>query len=57
MELTLEDGPNAARLWLAREGKPRGGYEVDGEATEAIVEGLGAAMAALRGDPAAERAR
>lgn len=54
LELALR-GPaeERATFWLAlEEGRPRGGYHVDGAATDALREGLGAALAALRGRPA-----
>lgn len=54
LELALR-GParERATFWLALEdGRPRGGYHVDGVATDALREGLGAALAALRGRPA-----
>jgi MoaA/NifB/PqqE/SkfB family radical SAM enzyme len=49
-ELALR-GPAGERatVWLAEEGRrATGGYRVDGEATPALTEGLGALMAALR---------
>jgi MoaA/NifB/PqqE/SkfB family radical SAM enzyme len=49
-EVRLE-GPAGERatVWLAEEkGKPVGGYEVEGEATAALVEGLRALMAAWK---------
>ena len=50
IELRLE-GPSgeAAVLWLElADGKPRGGYRVEGEPSDALVGGLRAAMSALR---------
>lgn len=50
-ELRLQ-GPEGegATLWLGEQaGRPTGGYRLAGEATEALVQGLRAAMAALAG--------
>ncbi len=55
-ELRLEDGrESAATLWIElASGRPRGGYRVHGEPTEALVDGLRRVMGALR-DGAAPR--
>ncbi|HJL31590.1 MAG TPA: hypothetical protein RMI62_21075, partial [Polyangiaceae bacterium LLY-WYZ-15_(1-7)] len=49
-ELALEaDDGGRATLWLGeREGRARGGYEVDGEPTPGLVAGLRALLAVLR---------
>ncbi|MCA9607095.1 MAG: radical SAM protein [Myxococcales bacterium] len=48
--LLLSDGARA-RLWIAHDGRPRGGYRVEGEPDETMIEGLRQAMQALRSGP------
>ncbi|HEY1691410.1 MAG TPA: radical SAM protein [Polyangiaceae bacterium] len=50
-EVVLRGADDAtATIWLAREGaRSTGGYRLDGEASPAIVDGLGAAIHAVRG--------
>lgn len=58
LELEAPDG-SAATLWIELSaGRPKGGYRVHGEPTDALVAGLRAVLAALSGRPAPqERAR
>jgi hypothetical protein len=48
VELGLRSEASTARLWIAWDGRPRGGYRVEGEADEVLIEGLRRAMQALR---------
>ncbi len=49
VELGLCSDASTARLWIAWDGRPRGGYRVEGEAAdEVLIDGLRRAMQALR---------
>lgn len=51
LELRLASDGARAVLWIAHDGRPRGGYRVEGEADEVMIDGLRRAMRALRAGP------
>ncbi len=57
-ELRLEAADAAATLWIELEsGRPRGGYRVEGEPSDELVDGLRRVMGVLARRPAASAAR
>jgi len=53
VELTLEGDGSTATFWIGFDGRPRGGYRVDGEADASMIDGLRRVLEALRAGPSA----
>lgn len=51
LELLLASAGARARLWISHDGRPRGGYRVEGEPDDVMIDGLRRAMQALRAGP------